>query len=323
MPEARINETCVIGLPTCGYAFSSTRMAFIATPADEEFKLELDIIQNLLADKGYESFIALQRLDPGKLAFCTKICSKIITAQFCIALLNSSQHRAHPEVQIPSPNVYLEYGLMMAFKKYVLPLQREGDALAFNIQPLDTIKYTKGNFREKVDRAIDAAILATGTTSRPTRPVGSSPILVRYLAVRGLRFSDVRSTESANVFALGSPFGFNLLEGREVVFVGLFDQESGKEVVFRVKLLLQNLHQTKQSFEASAGQRTPEQRKAAAQWWRRVRVEVVISKDMDKDRIRARITELTKDFWTPSCEIFYEADLEAAIAAEYNAIGDV
>ena len=80
MAEAKLNESCIIGLPTCGYAFSSSRMAFIATPADEEFSLELEVLKDLLSEKEYESYIALQRIDPAKLAFCTKICSKIITS---------------------------------------------------------------------------------------------------------------------------------------------------------------------------------------------------------------------------------------------------
>ena len=85
-------------------------MAFIATPSDEEFSLELEILQTLLSDKDYEAYIALQQVDPAKLAFCTKICSKIITSQFCIVPLNSSTHREHPDIKIPNPNVHMEYG---------------------------------------------------------------------------------------------------------------------------------------------------------------------------------------------------------------------
>jgi hypothetical protein len=76
MAEARINESCIIGLPTCGYAFRSARMAFIAAPADEEFALELDVLQTLLREKEYEAYVALQNVEPAKLAFCTKICSR-------------------------------------------------------------------------------------------------------------------------------------------------------------------------------------------------------------------------------------------------------
>ncbi len=161
MAEAKINESCIIGLPTCGYAFSSSRMCFIAAPSGDEFRLEIDLLQNLLAAKDYEAYVAVQKVDPAKLAFCTKICSKIITSQFCIVLLNSSTHRDHKEVRIPNPNVHLEYGLMLAFKKHIIPFQREGDGLAFNIRPLDTIMYTNATFKDKADSAIDSAILAS------------------------------------------------------------------------------------------------------------------------------------------------------------------
>jgi len=60
--EVTLNEKCIVGLPTCGYAFSNTRMAFIAAPADEEFALEIDILKALLEEKGYEAYVALTRI---------------------------------------------------------------------------------------------------------------------------------------------------------------------------------------------------------------------------------------------------------------------
>jgi hypothetical protein len=48
----------------------------------------------------------------------------------------------------------------------ILPLQLKGDELAFNIRPLDTIMYRKGNFKELVNHSIDEAIIQTGTTVR-------------------------------------------------------------------------------------------------------------------------------------------------------------
>ena len=118
-------------------------MAFIAAPADEEFSLELEVIQQVLKEREYEAYIALKRLAAGKFAFCTKICSKIITSQFCIVLLNSSKHTKHAKVKIPNPNVHMEYGLMLGFKKHIIPFQRQGEDLAFNIRPLDTILYSQ------------------------------------------------------------------------------------------------------------------------------------------------------------------------------------
>jgi hypothetical protein len=241
--EAPINDTCIIGIPTCGYAFSSTRMAFIAAPADEEFALEIDVLKTLLEEKDYEAYVASRNIDPGKFAFCTKICSKIITSQFCIVLVNPSEHRDHPGLKIPNPNVHMEYGLMLAFRKHVLPFQRKGDALAFNIQPLDTLLYSKGEFRKIADQAIDAAILAVGTTARPTRALASSALLLKYLTIRGLQVTELNTDDARNLYRLGSFLGFNLLDGAEIVYFGMFDSEPAKEVVFRVKLLLQNLNQ--------------------------------------------------------------------------------
>lgn len=324
MAEAKINETCIIGLPTCGYAFSSSRMAFIAAPADDEFRLELDILEGLLHDKEYEAYIALQQSDPAKLAFCTKICSKIITSQFCIVLLNSSTHRDHPTIKIPNPNVHLEYGLMMAFKKHILPLQREGEALAFNIRPLDTILYTNATFREKADRAIDSAILAAGTTSRPTRALASSEALLRYIAVRGLYAADVTGADAAALYRLGSPLGFLLLDGSTIVYFGLFDHESPKEVIFRLKLLLQNLHNARQNFESNTARTLSQQQ--IEYWlnlWSRMRAEVLISKELDKTRIHERVTELTRDLTTIPWVLLTQDDIDTTIEDEYSKIGEI
>lgn len=324
MPEAKINETCIIGLPTCGYAFSSSRMAFIACPSDEDFRLELDIIQGLLRDKDYEAYIALQQLDPARLAFCTKICSKIITSQFCIVLLNSSRHREHPQILIPNPNVHLEYGLMLAFKKHILPFQREGDALAFNIRPLDTIIYTNSIFKEKADRAIDGAILAAGTTRRPTRALASIEPLLKYLTVHRLKLSDVSPAWNKFLYQLGNALGFFLLDGEEFVFFGPFDQEVAKEVVLRVKLLLQNIHQAKVNFETDALRTLSADQ---AEWyrraWSRVRVLVFISKEHDKDRISSRIQELTVDLRPTPWTLVNEEDLQETVKREYDAIGEI
>jgi hypothetical protein len=140
MAEAKINEQCIIGIPACGYAFNSTRMTFIAAPADEEFQLELDILGQILSDKEYEAYVALQNLDPARLSFCSKICSKIIQSQFCIILLNYSLHYSNPSIRIPNPNVHLEYGLMLAFHKYIIPMQKRRRHTCFQYS---TTRYDK------------------------------------------------------------------------------------------------------------------------------------------------------------------------------------
>lgn len=324
MSKATINEKCIIGLPTCGYAFSSSRMAFIAAPSDDEFQLEIDILTSLLEEKDYEAYVALRNINPGKFAFCTKICSKIITSQFCIALLNSSEHRDHKEIKIPNPNVHMEYGLMLAFKKHILPFQRKGDSLAFNIQPLDTLLYTKSDFRKIADNAIDSSILATVTTSRPTRAIASSELLLRYLAVRGLRVTQLNNEDAKKLYSLGSPIGYNLLDGKEIVYFGMFDLESAKEIVFRVKLLIQNLHQAAEIYEnITKKTMSAEQIIRAEEIISRVRIEVLISNEIEKEKLSNKIKELTSTFRSIKWSLLTSNDLESRVALEYDKIGEI
>lgn len=270
--EAKINETCIIGLPTCGYAFSSSRMAFIAAPSDDEFRLELDIVQDLLASKDYEAYIAVQRDDPAKLAFYTKICSKLIQSQ----------------------------------------------------RPLDTILYTNATFEERVDRAIDSAILAAGTTSRSPGKIVTRESILKYIAIRGLQISLLSTSDANTLQRLGSPLGFLFLEGREIVWFGLFDQEPAKEVIFRLKLLLQNLHNTKETFERERVRVLQrEQVQYYRDLWQRFRIEVFVSPEVDKGRIEGKVRELTVGLEPVSWQLLNEEDVEAIIRREYESIGDV
>lgn len=325
MAEAKINQECIIGLPTCGYAFSSTRMAFIAAPADEEFHLEVDILCTILTEREYEAYVAIQNVDPARLAFCTKICSKIIQSQFCIVLLNSSSHRSNREIKIPNPNVDLEYGLMLAFHKYVLPLQREGDVLAFNIRPLDTLMYDRRNFRQVAERAIDQAILATMRTSVSTRPIASNLLLLRYLTVRGLKVTALNNEEAQNLFNLGSSLGFNLLDGpAEIVYFGFFDLYDAREVVFRLKLMLQSLSNAYVQFrDSNSKTMAPELVERAELIWSKIRVEVLISTELDQAKIAERVRELTSDLTTRPWAILTQKDLEAKVSEEFERIGEL
>ena len=133
----RRNEICIVGLPRCDFVFSSTRTCFIAY-GFENSPLEVSVLRRLLEDRGILAEEAGGSLAPGQNAFCAKICSKIITAQFCIVLINNEEVDGR---EIPSANVNMEYGLMLGFNKYVIPFQRAPQKLPFNVAGLDTIKY--------------------------------------------------------------------------------------------------------------------------------------------------------------------------------------
>ena len=104
----------------------------------------------------------------------------------------------------------------------ILPLQLEGDELAFNIRLLDTIMYRKGNFKELANHSIDEAIIQTGTTVRPTRALTSSENLIKYLSVLGLRVTQLNTEEANALYKMGQPLGFMLLDGQDMVYFGLF-----------------------------------------------------------------------------------------------------
>lgn len=323
MAQAPMNDSCIVGLPTCGYAFNSARMAFVAAPGDDEFRLELNILEDLLKEKGYEAYIALQKLEPNTFAFCTKICSRIITSQFCIVLLNSSSHRADPTVKIPNANVHLEYGLMLGFKKYILPFQREQDTLAFNVSPLDIVKYSGANFKTKANDAIDGAILAAGTTNRPTETI-VSPELFRYLALRGLRISDVTTPNAGGFYRFGSSLGFNLLDGANgaVIYFGVFEKESAQEIVFRTKLLIQTLHDAKHLLK------NPKKQEGVvvvhlADVLDDVKIQILISRQIDKEKATHRIAELTTGMIPTPFELLTMDEINALIKTEYDKIGDI
>jgi hypothetical protein len=196
--------------------------------------------------------------------------------------------------------------------------------LAFNIRPLDTILYTNATFREKADRAIDTAILTAGTTGRPTRAAGLTESLFRYITLQGLFVADVGGGDAAALYRLGGLLGFLFLDGSAIVYLGIFDHETAKEVIFRLKLLLQNLHNARQNFETTTVRNlTPQQVEFYQNLWGRMRAEVVVSKELDKERITAKMTELTKGLTSIPWTLVTHDEIEARIQKEYAEIGEV
>src|SRR3989337_590378 len=105
----RRNELCIVGLPRCDFVFSSTRSCFIAY-GFEDSPLEVGILKRVLEDRGILAVEAGGALAPGQSAFCAKICSKIITSQFCIVLINHDEEKGQ---LVPNANVNMEYGLLL------------------------------------------------------------------------------------------------------------------------------------------------------------------------------------------------------------------
>ena len=148
------NDRCFIRKNhDCGRYFGASKMCFIACPDPKDVGLELEIISEKLQKEGIDPFIAVRERAYGEDIFCTKICGRIIESMFCIVLLNDAKSNKSAEL-IPNPNVYYEYGLMTAMKKEIIPLQHSEHNLAFNIQGLETIKYTNENLVDELEKAI-------------------------------------------------------------------------------------------------------------------------------------------------------------------------
>lgn len=230
----RKNEICIIGLPRCDYVFSSTRSCFIAY-GFEDSPLEMNILKNILESNDVEAVEAGGKLAPAQSAFCAKICSKIITSQFCIVLLNNRKENG---VEIPNANVNLEYGLMLAFNKYVIPFQRKDQTLPFNVAGLDTIKYDDKDFSRLASEAIEDAI----EKSKQEIPfdAGVDQVLETFLLAKKRTVANIEDFGERQIFDLGRKFGFYLMNdfsGFTYTFLGNFTNLRAETTLWRIKLL--------------------------------------------------------------------------------------
>ena len=230
----RKNEIYIIGLPRCDYVFSSTRSCFIGY-GFEDSPLEMSILKSILELKDIEAVEAGGKLAPAQSAFCAKICSKIITSQFCIVLLNNKEGN---EIEVPNANVNMEYGMMLAFNKYVIPFQRKDQKLPFNVAGLDTIKYTDTDFKRLAEEAIEDAIEKT----KQEIPIdaGIDQILDTFMLIKKTTFANIDDIGERQIFELGRKFGFYLLNdfsGFAYIFLGNFTNLRTETALWRIRLL--------------------------------------------------------------------------------------
>jgi len=270
----------------------------------------MTILRNLLQAKGIQCEEAGGQLSPGQHAFCQKICSKIITSQFCIVLLNNDLRDGQ---LVPNANVNMEYGLMLGFNKYLIPFQRESEALPFNVAALDTVKYDDNNFEQEASKAIDIGIEKTNQDLSPS----SHPdqLIELFLVYKKALYAPVDDEGNKNVFRLGSALGFNLLHdfsGMVYIFLGNFMALRPDITLWRIKMLNDILKERRASFEKrlEVGLITPEQMKISENLFDSLKIWILITSDTDKQTI---INEVAK-FETPySLEIFSINDIKAGL----------
>lgn len=285
----RRNEMCVIGQPRCDYSFSSARSCFIAYGFDES-KLEMTILKNLLEAKSIHPEEAGGKRTPGQNAFCAKICSKIITSQFCIVLLNNDKK---DDQEIPNANVNMEYGLMLGFNKYVIPFQRSGQKLPFNVAGLDTVKYTNSDFDEESNKEIDQAIKATSQDSVPVDTADQT--VEMFLLGRDLLFSPTDSQGEKNLFVLGSPLGFNLLvdfPGLSYTYFGRFATLRPELVIWRLRKMndMLNSRVSSLSSKVALGVTTNKDAELLESLFANLRLLIVVTSKTEKSQIKEELS---------------------------------
>ena len=281
----RRNEVCVIGLPRCDYVFSSTRTCFIAY-GFEQSTLEMTILKSQLEKCGIQPVEAGGMIAPAQSAFCAKICSKIITSQFCIVLLNNDDSNG---AEIPNANVNMEYGLMLGFNKYIIPFQRASQKLPFNVAGLDTIKYTNRNFEQLAKDVIEQAILETQQDDS-SAPAPDQFLEVFLLSQRAL-VTPMHNAGEKDIYQLGAPLGFNLLNdftGLRYMFLGNFGALRPEVVVWRVKILTEILDGRWQAIvpRVEAGMATAQQGALANEILETLEIWIIVTSGEEKGKIK-------------------------------------
>jgi hypothetical protein len=279
----------------------------------------MDLLKKLLEERDILPIEAGGSLAPAQSAFCAKICSKIITSQFCIALLNNDEKDG---VEIPNANVNMEYGLMLGFNKYVIPFQKDSQKLPFNVAGLDTIKYNNKNFKDKSITAIDQAILSTKQDEVPKDT--SDQFLSLFALSRNVMWSPIDTEGEKNIFRLGSPVGFNLLNdfsGDKYVFLGRFATLRPEAVLWRLRKMNDILNGRRASLpnRVAFGAIKPEQLPMVENLFETLQIWVIVTSTNDKVAILEELEKQPLDYKTDILtidDIF--AELKTSIPAKAN-----
>ena len=285
----RRNDICIIGQPQCGYAFSSTRSCFIAYGYSDS-PLEVDILSAILVERNIEPVQAGDRLSSGQNAFCTKICSKIITAQFCAVFVN---HDIRADDAIPNANVYMEYGMMLGFNKYVVPFQSEHQTLAFNVAGLDTVKYNQRNFKALATAAIDKAI--ADTTPRDDIPTSHQIIDIFFLA-NNVMASPLDNEAELTIANRAKGLGYTLINdftGFHYFYFGIVTQDTAAGIKWKLektRAILDGM-MTSADLRVTLGFNTIEERRAAQELISRFGIWLVVGDEQVKGELDAWLSQ--------------------------------
>ncbi len=309
----RRNELCVIGLPRCDYVFSSTRTCFIGY-GFQSSSLEMGLIQTILRNEGVEPIEASGQLAPAQNAFCAKICSKIITSQFCVVLINNDVREGR---ETPNANVNMEYGLMLGFNKYIIPFQRMEQSLCFNLAGLDTVKYTNQDFHSKATMAIRQAIKETAQDS-VTPDI--TPKIDLFILLKRQLVTPLNTDGDRTMFQLGNNLGFNLLNdhaGLKYKYLGIFTAIAPELIVWRLRLLNEMLESRRAAAprKIDLGIATTESLLAFEEFFAGLGYWVIVTSEYEKTKVLAEIGPDSHRPMSFPLVVYSLADVDASLSA--------
>jgi hypothetical protein len=206
-------------------------------------------------------------------------------------LLNQDEKKGR---LMPNANVNIEYGLMLGFNKYLIPFQREKHVLPFNVAGLHTVKYADEDFEKMAAAAIDVAVAKTSQDSSYSPP--PDQIISIFLLSKKLTFANIQDPGEKNIFLMGSPFGFSLLNdfsGMVYHFFGNFTAFRSDAVMWRLRMLNDLLNARRGSIKdrVEIGIAKPEQAALLETFFSKLKVIILVTGDEDKTLILQNMAE--------------------------------
>jgi hypothetical protein len=229
----------MLDLPYCGKFFGSEESVFIAIPDSEKYGMEINTLKKLLSERGLKSYIMPVAGKEDKLTFCKQVCSKIISSRFCLVFTEKNLAR--------STDVHLSYGIMLAFDKIVIPLEKTAPNSG-GFTPLPVIVYYPDNF-QTIARTIAKEAVTKASTRGLLGILHGDEELQQYFVKHGLRALGLEDPVTRAFYRVAYPLDFIILEGDAFVFFGSFESHTHEEVSARLRLLIQGLTELKNRFE--------------------------------------------------------------------------
>jgi hypothetical protein len=280
MKDKILNNSCILDLPYCGHFFESEPCVSIAVPDKEKFVFEINTLNDLLRERGLKSNVMPEANIKNKITFCEQVCSKIISSSFCLVFTEKNLPR--------STDVHLLYGIMLAFDKIIIPLEKTvSDAEGYT--PLPVIIYYADNFYSIAGTVIEKAC-SKAQAKGLLGAFHKDEELQQYFLKQGLRVLPVEDPVTRSFYRIAYPLDFILLQGEAFVFFGSFESLNHEESSSRLRLLVQGLSEMKNRFETLFKNTFSfESIELAYRIFSKISIEMVVSGNIDIEKLLSEI----------------------------------